>query len=40
MKAYADSNFLVRLLYELPESSDAESLLAQLNAAGGLLPIT
>jgi predicted nucleic acid-binding protein len=40
MKAYADSNFLVRLLYELPESGDAESLLAQLNAAGGLLPIT
>lgn len=40
MKAYADSNFLVRLLYELPESGTAESLLATLGAADGLLPIT
>ena len=40
MKLYADSNFLVRLLYELPESDSAEQAISELSDAGGLLPIT
>ncbi|MFO1459379.1 MAG: type II toxin-antitoxin system VapC family toxin [Verrucomicrobiota bacterium] len=40
MKPYADSNFLVRLLYEFPESDAAERAISDLAGAGGLLPIT
>lgn len=40
MKAYADSNFLVRLFLELPESAEADILAAEAFGSGILLPVT
>jgi predicted nucleic acid-binding protein len=40
MKAYADSNFLVRLFLELPESCEADTLATAAFGSGGLLPVT
>lgn len=40
MKAYADSNFLVRLFLELPESVEADTLATAAFGSGVLLPVT
>lgn len=40
MKAYADSNFLVRLFLELPESTEADTLATAAFGSGVVLPVT